>query len=95
MKPLVFVRSLVAVMALAATAVHAANPILVLNSLDASISVIDPATWKEVKRIPTGKEPHHLYLTPDSKSVIVLMLTGKVMTTVPGDSFLSLLVRPG
>jgi YVTN family beta-propeller protein len=28
-------------------------------------------TWKEVKRIPTGKEPHHLYLTPDEKSVIV------------------------
>ncbi len=82
MKPLVFVRSLVAVMALAATAVHAANPILVLNSLDASISVIDPATWKEVKRIPTGKEPHHLYLTPDSKSVIVANATGDSLTFV-------------
>jgi len=81
-KPLVFVRSLVAVMALAATAVHAANPILVLNSLDASISVIDPATWKEVKRIPTGKEPHHLYLTPDSKSVIVANATGDSLTFV-------------
>ncbi len=82
MKPLVFVRSLVAVIALAATAVHAANPILVLNSLDASISVIDPATWKEVKRIPTGKEPHHLYLTPDSKSVIVANATGDSLTFV-------------
>jgi len=81
-KPLVFVRSLVAVIALAATAVHAANPILVLNSLDASISVIDPATWKEVKRIPTGKEPHHLYLTPDSKSVIVANATGDSLTFV-------------
>ena len=46
-------------------------PLFVLNSLDANVSVIDPATWKEIKRIPTGKEPHHLYLTPDEKSVIV------------------------
>ena len=47
------------------------NPIFVLNSLEASVSVIDPATWKETKRIPTGKEPHHLYLTPDEKSLII------------------------
>ncbi len=47
------------------------HPIFVLNSLDADVSVIDPATWTETKRIPTGKEPHHLYLTPDQKSVIV------------------------
>ena len=48
-----------------------ASPIFVLNSKDASVSVIDPLTWKETRRIPTGKEPHHLYLTPDEKSVIV------------------------
>lgn len=47
------------------------HPIFVLNSLDASVSVIDPATWKETERIQTGKEPHHLYLTPDEKSLIV------------------------
>jgi YVTN family beta-propeller protein len=47
------------------------NPIFVLNSLDASVSVVDPATWRETRRIPTGKEPHHLYMTPDEKSVIV------------------------
>lgn len=52
-----------------ATAVSA--PVFVLNSLDASVSVIDPAQWKEIKRLPTGKEPHHLYMTPDEKSVIV------------------------
>ena len=42
-----------------------------LNSLDGSVSVVDPQNWKEVKRLPTGKEPHHLYMTPDEKSVIV------------------------
>lgn len=48
-----------------------AAPIFVLNSLDASVSVVDPVSWKEVKRLSTGKEPHHLYMTPDEKSVIV------------------------
>jgi DNA-binding beta-propeller fold protein YncE len=47
------------------------SPVFVLNSLDASVSVIDPLQWKEVRRLPTGKEPHHLYMTPDEKSVIV------------------------
>lgn len=46
-------------------------PVFVLNSLSASISVIDPTHWTELRRIPTGKEPHHLYLTPDEKSLIV------------------------
>ena len=46
-------------------------PILVLNSLDASVSVIDPIRWTETQRIGTGKEPHHIYLTPDERSVIV------------------------
>ena len=47
------------------------TPVFVLNSLDDSVSVIDPASWTEIKRIETGKQPHHLYLTPDEKSVIV------------------------
>jgi YVTN family beta-propeller protein len=53
-----------------------ANPIFVLNSLDANISVVDPVSWTETKRIPTGKEPHHLYLTPDEKSLIVANALG-------------------
>jgi YVTN family beta-propeller protein len=55
----------------AGAALAAPNPVFVLNSLDGDVSVIDPATWTEKRRIPTGKEPHHLYLTPDEKSVIV------------------------
>ena len=54
----------------------------VLNSLDASISVIDPQTWKEQSRIPTGKEPHHLYLTPDEKSLIVANALGDSLTLI-------------
>ena len=65
--------SLVAALISAPATVAAAQPapVFVLNSLDGNVSVIDPTTWKEVKRIPTGKEPHHLYMTPDEKSVIV------------------------
>ncbi|MDE2418742.1 MAG: YncE family protein [Burkholderiales bacterium] len=51
-------------------------PIFVLNSLEASISVIDPQTWTEKQRISTGKEPHHLYLTPDEKSLIIANALG-------------------
>lgn len=52
-------------------AVAQTAPIFVLNSLDANVSIIDPVTWKELRRLPTGKEPHHLYMTPDEKSIIV------------------------
>lgn len=51
-------------------------PVFVLNSLDATVSMIDPVSWKEIKRIPTGKEPHHLYLTPDEKSLMIANAAG-------------------
>lgn len=46
-------------------------PIFVLNSLDANLSIVDPVTFEELRRVPTGKEPHHLYLAPDEKSLLV------------------------
>ena len=55
-------------------------PIFVLNSLDASVSVIDPVDWTEKQRIATGKEPHHLYMTPDEKSLIVANSAGDSLT---------------
>ncbi|MCT9809228.1 YncE family protein [Acidovorax sp. Be4] len=55
-------------------------PVFVLNSLDATISVIDPSRWVETERIPTGKEPHHLYLTPDEKSLVVANALGNSLT---------------
>lgn len=54
----------------------------VLNSLDASVSVVDPVTWVETRRLPTGKEPHHLYMTPDEKSVIVANAFGDSLTFI-------------
>jgi YVTN family beta-propeller protein len=57
-------------------------PVFVLNSLDGNVSVIDPVSWTETRRIPTGKEPHHLYLTPDEKSVIVANALGDSLTFI-------------
>ncbi len=59
-----------------------AAPIFVLNSLSASVSVLDPLSWQETKRISTGKEPHHLYLTPDEKSVIVANAASDSLTFI-------------
>lgn len=65
-------RVLVLLLALTAGMVLAQPaPVFVLNSKDANVSVIDPVSWKEIKRFATGKEPHHLYLTPDEKSLII------------------------
>ncbi len=60
----------------------ALRPIFVLNSLDATISVIDPVSFTERKRIPTGKEPHHLYLTPDEKSLLVANALSNSLTFI-------------
>jgi YVTN family beta-propeller protein len=62
--------------------VSAARPIFVLNSLDADVSLIDPKTLATLRRIPTGKEPHHLYLTPDEKSVIVANALSNSLTFI-------------
>jgi YVTN family beta-propeller protein len=57
-----------------------ASPIFVLNSLDATVSVIDPVRFAEMRRVPTGKEPHHLYLSPDEKSLLVANALGDSVT---------------
>ena len=57
-------------------------PIFALNSLDATISVIDGKTFKELRRLPTGKEPHHLYMTPDEKSLMVANARSDSLTLV-------------
>jgi YVTN family beta-propeller protein len=81
---------------LAATgSARAADDVIILNSGEATLSVIDKSTHQVVVTIPTGKEPHHLMVTPDNKSLIVansvsnnLMFvdpkTGKVQSRLEG-----------
>lgn len=57
-------------------------PIFVLNSLDATISVVDAASQVEIARLPTGKEPHHLYLSPDQNTLLVANALANSITLV-------------
>ncbi|MFM8899827.1 MAG: YncE family protein [Burkholderiales bacterium] len=77
---LVFLAICTSTGAQAAPAAAPQRPIFVLNSLDATVSVIDPITYAHIKKVPTGKEPHHLYLTPDEKSLIVANALGDSLT---------------
>jgi YVTN family beta-propeller protein len=49
----------------------AAPVAIVLNSGEGTISLVDMGTRKETKRVPIGKEPHHLMITPDDQHLIV------------------------
>ncbi|MFL9989516.1 YVTN family beta-propeller repeat protein [Paraburkholderia sediminicola] len=72
---------------------NAADNVIVLDSSQAQLTLIDEVTHKVIGTESTGKEPHHLMITPDGKSLIVansvsnsLMFldphTGKVQRTV-------------
>lgn len=81
--PKSLLRNALVTLTLVAGACQAAPPpLFVLNSLDATVSVIDPVTWTETSRISTGKEPHHLYLTPDEKSLIIANALGDSLTFI-------------
>ena len=58
-----------------ATAVQAtaarAGAVLVMNSAGASLSLLDSASMREVRRIPVLREPHHWALTPDGRGLLV------------------------
>ncbi|MGH8779181.1 beta-propeller fold lactonase family protein [Paraburkholderia sp.] len=62
--------ALVAAAGFFSPAVHA-NNVIVLNSGEATLSLIDETTRQVVETVPTGKEPHHLMATPDNSSLIV------------------------
>lgn len=48
-----------------------ADTLFVLNSGDASISVLDAATRTETRRIQVLREVHHLVVTPDGRELVV------------------------
>lgn len=51
--------------------IAAAGAVLIMNSGEASLSVIDMTTLREIRRIPVLREPHHFALTPDRKDLLV------------------------
>ncbi len=69
-------RAIFVVLCMVTATVAHANVVVVLNSRDATVSLLDQATYQEIGSIPVGKEPHHLMATPDNKSLIVASSVG-------------------
>ncbi|MFO1082450.1 MAG: hypothetical protein U1E23_17705 [Reyranellaceae bacterium] len=59
-----------------------ADTILVLNSEDASYSILSRGQRAELKRFPIGREPHHLILTPDGKEVLIASTVTNELTAL-------------
>jgi YVTN family beta-propeller protein len=71
-------------------AITSAQPKLavILNSGSASVSLIDMSSRQVVKTIPVGKEPHHLMMTPDQKTLLIANSQGNdvvLMNPVSGE----------
>ncbi len=58
----------------------------VMNSADASISEIDIGTHREVRRVPVLREPHHMALTPDGRSLVVGDTAGNALFYLDPDT---------
>ena len=61
---------------------------IVLNSGEASVSLIDMPSRKVIKTVPVGKEPHHLMMTPDQKTLLIANAAGNdvvLMNPVSGE----------
>ena len=56
---------------LLAAPARAANLAIVLNSGEATLSIVDVATRTELRRIPVLREPHHVALSPDGQDLLV------------------------
>jgi YVTN family beta-propeller protein len=52
------------------------NVVVVLNSRDATVQLLDQTSYKSLQTFAVGKEPHHLMATPDNKSLIVASSVG-------------------
>ena len=53
------------------SASYATGLAIVVNSGDASLSVLDAASGAELRRVPVLREPHHLALSPSGKELLI------------------------
>jgi YVTN family beta-propeller protein len=66
---------------------RAAGAVLVMNSNDATLSVIDLATRQELRRIAVLREPHHWALTPDGSDLLVADTGANELVVLDPSSF--------
>jgi DNA-binding beta-propeller fold protein YncE len=76
-----------AVGAAGSPAAHAHGLALVMNSGEASLSIVDMDTHREVRRIPVLREPHHWALTPDRRGLLVGDTAGNVLFDLDPTTF--------
>ena len=58
---------------------QAAGLAFVINSNDASLSLLNLDTHREIRRVPMLREPHHMALTPDHRSLVIGDTTGNTL----------------
>lgn len=56
---------------LATAPASAAGLAIVVNSGDASLSILDGTTGNELRRVPVLREPHHVALSPNGKELLI------------------------
>lgn len=79
--------ALLAALLLAPVAGRAAGLVLVMNSGEATLSVIDMDQKREIGRIPVLREPHHWALTPDRRDLLVGDTAGNALFDLDPNSF--------
>ena len=78
---------LAALLAAPSAPARAAGAVLVMNSNDATLSVIDLASQRELRRIPVLREPHHWALTPDGHDLLVGDSAGNELVVLDPTTF--------
>jgi DNA-binding beta-propeller fold protein YncE len=74
LRAVLFIASLVSI-----SPAFASGLAFVVNSGGASISLVDMSSQKELRRIPVLREPHHVALSPDGRSLLVGDTVGNEM----------------
>lgn len=72
---------------LASNAYAAQGLALIVNSAEATLSVVDMATKAELRRIPVLREPHHVALSPDGTELLVGDTAGNEMLFFDANTF--------
>lgn len=65
----------------------APKSVLVVNSGEASLSVIDVASQTETQKIPMLREPHHWVMTPDGKDLLIGDTVANELVVLDPDTF--------